>query len=187
MERSLFGPFRLAPFCLAVRHVRPPQNAIFTGAIFFALGTLTRKMMPVYVGAVVLALGYLAAQAILSDLDNKQLAAMLDSVRRRRRWRRFSDWTPSEKNTKLLPITGLLLANRAVWLSIGLGALGLTYAKFDFSAETSKDRPKKPSDDAEAPPPATTPSLFRHPSLIAGPASFSCSSAAQRGSSSRRR
>ncbi|MGO9707953.1 MAG: M1 family aminopeptidase, partial [Polyangiaceae bacterium] len=165
VERSLFGPFRLAPFVWPyVTFVLP--NVIFTGAIFFALGTLTRKMMPVYVGAVVLALGYLAAQAILSDLDNKQLAAMLDPFGGGAAAAIFRYWTPSEKNTKLLPITGLLLANRAVWLSIGLGALGLTYAKFDFSAETSKDRPKKPSDDAEAPPPATDaeplPSSFAH-------------------------
>ena len=48
-----------SPPPVAVRHVRLP-NAIFTGG-FLRARALTRRMMPVYVGAVVLALGYLAA------------------------------------------------------------------------------------------------------------------------------
>jgi ABC-2 type transport system permease protein len=151
VDRSLFGPFRLVSFLWPyVTYVIP--NALLTGGLFFALGTLTRRMMPVYVGAVVLALGYLAAGAILSDVENKSLAAMIDPFGGSAAAAIVRYWTPSEKNTQLLPITGLFLANRAAWLSVGLGALGLTYARFSFSAETSKDRPKSPGDEAEAPP-----------------------------------
>ncbi len=39
-----------------------------------------------------------------------------------------------------------------MWLSVGLGALGLTYGRFRFGAETSKDRPKQASEQSEAPP-----------------------------------
>jgi ABC-type transport system involved in multi-copper enzyme maturation permease subunit len=156
VDRALFGPFRLASFLWPyVTFVVP--NAIFTGGLFFALGTLTRKMMPVYVGAVVLALGYLAAGAMLSDVENKSLAAMLDPFGGSAAAGVVRYWTTWDKNNRLLPLAGLLLANRALWLSVGLGALGLTYAKFSFSAESPRDRPGSPGDELAAPPPDTGP------------------------------
>jgi ABC-2 type transport system permease protein len=147
VDRSLFGPFRLAPFLWPyVSFVLP--NALLTGGIFFALGTLTRRMMPVYVGAVVLALGYLAAAAIISDVDNKTLASLLDPFGNSALDTAVRYWTPAEKNTLLVPMTGLLLANRVLWTSVGLGAIGLTFARFRFRVETPRDRPAREAAEA---------------------------------------
>ena len=35
-------------------------------------------MLPVYIGSVVLLIGYLVAQGLVRDIDNKTLAALLD-------------------------------------------------------------------------------------------------------------
>lgn len=152
VDRSLFGPVRIdALLWPYVAFVVP--NAIFTGSIFFALGTLGRRMMPVYAGAVVLVLGYSIARILLSDMDERSLGALVDPFGGTALDLLTRYWTPSEKNTRLVPLTGLLLANRAIWVSAGLGALALTYARFRFAVETPRDR----AIGATEPPPAAVP------------------------------
>src|SRR5262249_50268231 len=77
VERSLFGPNRFAAYVWPyVVSVIP--NLFFTGAIFFSLATLLRRMMPVYVGAVILVIGYTMATALFMKLDSKSIAALVD-------------------------------------------------------------------------------------------------------------
>ena len=151
VNRALFGPFRLATFLWPYVTLVVP-NAILTGGIFFALGTLGRKMMPVYTGAVVLAFGYLLAKVLLQDLDNRDLGALLDPFGSSAAAAVTRYWTPAEKNTLLVPLGGLLLANRAIWVSVGLAALGLTYARFSPVAESTPDRARAKG-QLDAPPP----------------------------------
>ena len=51
-------------------------------------------------------------------------------------------WTPFQRNTQLIPLQGILLANRALWLGVGAIFFVITYVKFAFAypAETSKRR-----------------------------------------------
>ena len=42
------------------------------------------------------------------------------------------EWTPIEKNTLLIGIQGSMLANRILWIGIGLGVLVFTYLRFRF-------------------------------------------------------
>ena len=118
-------------------------NILFSGAIFFTLATLTRNVLSIYIGSVLLLMVYLIAQSMLGDLDNKTLAAGLDAfgssaVRYTTRY-----WTPAEKNSQLLPLSEYLVLNRSVWLAFGLGLLGLCYARFRFSAFASDKAPSK--------------------------------------------
>ncbi len=39
-------------------------------------------------------------------------------------------WTPFQRNTQLIPLQGILLANRALWLGVGAIFLAFTYVKF---------------------------------------------------------
>ena len=36
-------------------------------------------------------------------------------------------WTPFQRNTQLIPLQGILLANRALWLGVGAIFLAFTY------------------------------------------------------------
>ncbi|HTV66364.1 MAG TPA: M1 family aminopeptidase, partial [Bryocella sp.] len=51
-------------------------------------------------------------------------------------------WTPFERNTQLIPLGGMLLANRALWLSVGAIFWVIAYVKFAFAypAERTKAR-----------------------------------------------
>jgi ABC-type transport system involved in multi-copper enzyme maturation permease subunit len=109
-------------------------NLLFTTSIFFALATLLRRMLPVYVGAVVLVLGYLIANSLTSNIDNRTLAAMLDPFGGGAADRLTEYWTIAEKNTRLVPLTGVFLWNRVLWAGVGAVFLVLTYVRFSFSA-----------------------------------------------------
>ncbi|WP_375417965.1 M1 family aminopeptidase [uncultured Hymenobacter sp.] len=118
-------------------------NLLFTGAIFFTLATLSRNILSTYIGAVLLLVAYLISSAYLDDLKNEHLVAALDAFGLSALTFTTRYWTPVEKNTLLLPLSGFVLLNRAVWLGVGLGLLALCYARFRFSSFASEKVSKK--------------------------------------------
>lgn len=53
-------------------------NAFISGSIFFAVGALSRRMVVVFSQGMVLLMAYLIGNSLLSDLENKELAALID-------------------------------------------------------------------------------------------------------------
>ena len=129
-------------------------NLLFTGAIFFTTATLTRNILSTYIGAVLLLVGYLVANAYLRDLKNEHLVAALDAFGLAALNFTTRYLTGPEKNTLLVPLSSYLLLNRAVWLSFGLALLAFCYARFRFAALASEKVPPKlrraPADPAGA-------------------------------------
>jgi hypothetical protein len=126
---------------------------LMCGATFFTLAALTRRMAPVYVGMVVLVLGYLVLSTALDDLQNKTLAAMLDPFGMAAFELTTRYWTPVERNSQLVGLTGVLLANRLLWSVVGLGLLALTAWRFKPTVEEQKGRRSEAEAAPEVPPP----------------------------------
>jgi hypothetical protein len=130
-------PEHLAPFAISsylwpyVTHILP--NLIFTAAIFFSLVSLTRQMLPNYIGGAVLLIGYLLSASLLANMDNRWVAALLDPFGMRALRFTTEYWTIAERNARLVPMSGMLFANRLVWSSIGLAVFGAAYWRFSFS------------------------------------------------------
>lgn len=118
-------------------------NLLFSGAIFFTVATLTRNILSTYIGAVLLLVAYLVATAYLDDLKNEHLVAALDAFGLAAVELTTRYWTSAEKNRLLLPLSSYVLLNRAVWVGVGLGLLGLCYARFRFAAFASERVSKK--------------------------------------------
>lgn len=156
VEASNFGPAPagayLWPYLVSVL-----PNLLFTGAIFFSLATLGRRMMPVYVGSVLLLMGYLIAQSLVPKLDNKPLAALLDPFGLTAAHFTTEYWTVAERNTRLVPLAGSFLVNRILWSAVALGLLGFTFTRFRFShdARAGKGGAAMPIEAAAVPPPLT--------------------------------
>src|ERR1019366_7131506 len=110
-------------------------------------------MLPVYVGAVVLVLGYLIAGSLISNIDNRSLAALLDPFGGGAAERLTEYWTIAEKNTRLVPLTGVFLWNRVLWTGVGLAFLVLTYVRFSFSAPAGGKVKRAPEGLVELAPP----------------------------------
>jgi len=142
VEADKLGAFHASsyfwPFLLLV-----VPNILFTGAIFFTLATLTRNVLSIYIGSVLLLMVYLISQSLLSDLDSKTVASALDAFGMSAMRYTVRYWTAAEKNTRLLPLSEYLVVNRAVWLSFGLGLLAFCYARFRFSVFASDKAPTK--------------------------------------------
>jgi ABC-type transport system involved in multi-copper enzyme maturation permease subunit len=125
-------------------------NLVLTGAIFFSLAAATRRMLPNHVGGVFLLVGSLVSSQYLSELENRTRAALIDPFAAGAFDVVTKYWTPAERNVRLVPLDGILLANRALWLAVGLAIFALGYARFRFAHQASEGRRRAPA-PAEAP------------------------------------
>jgi ABC-2 type transport system permease protein len=139
VDHSLFGPnhwtYYVWPYLYSVI-----PNVAFTGAIFFTLATLLRRMTPVYTGAVILVVGYAMASAIIEGLDYKTFAGLIDPFGTTATSLLSSHWTAVEKDTRLMPLEGVLLDNRLLWMGVALVLLTWTLYQFRRVQPGTPDR-----------------------------------------------
>ena len=129
-------------------------NLLFLTAIFFALAALGRKMLPVYVASMLVLMGYfVVGQFSNTSLTASVRAALADPLGGSAIDRITRYWTPFQRNTQLIPLQGILLANRALWLGVGAIFLAFTYAKFAFAYPAEKSR-RRAAVEEKAPIPA---------------------------------
>ncbi|WP_282121792.1 ABC transporter permease/M1 family aminopeptidase [Algibacter mikhailovii] len=107
-------------------------NFFFAGCIFFALVSLTKKVMLAYAGGAILFIIYLITLTLTQDIENKDLVSLLDPFALGTYSNIIRYWTPVEQNALTIPISGLLFWNRLLWVGIGLLAFLFTLFKFDF-------------------------------------------------------
>lgn len=136
-------------------------NVFFTGALFFGMAALARRMLPVYVTSVVLLVGYLIAGNLLRELDTKWMAALLDPFGMNALRLSMEYWTPAEKNTLLVPLEGWLLLNRLFWMGLGAAMLGFTLLRFQRTHVLSGGRAESPAESTPAQAPLSSPSVTR--------------------------
>jgi len=144
------GPVRLWPYVVPYLTILLP-NIVVLGGLFFCLGALTRRMLPVYVGSVVLLVGWLAANALIRTMENKTLAALIDPFGSVAMSRVTEYWSIAERNEWLVPFEGLFLANRALWLGIAAVVIGVTYWRYRFAVAQQGGRKRRAVVDDDAP------------------------------------
>ncbi len=114
-------------------------GVFFLSSMLFAVGSLTRSNFAVYVAGILLLVGYSVAGRLVQQLDRDQLANLIDPFAIRSIDLVTRYWTPAEKNTRVLPLTGFLVANRLLWSGVGAALL---FAAFRFM-RLEKDAPAK--------------------------------------------
>jgi ABC-type transport system involved in multi-copper enzyme maturation permease subunit len=147
LDPDRLGPTRPGAYLLPYVFTLLPNLFIF-GAIFFVLAALTRRMLPVYVGSVVMMVGYIVAPSLARDLDYKTLAALMDPFGTTALIRLTEYWTIAERNTRLVPLEGVYLINRLLWSGFALVVLLLGYWRFHFSASIDHGRSDARGDEA---------------------------------------
>ncbi|MEL6562187.1 MAG: ABC transporter permease, partial [Bacteroidota bacterium] len=139
-------PHKLLPFNLW--HFIHPflvfilPGLFFFGSLFFAAGALGKRMIVVYAQAIIAFMGYLISTALLGQLDNRTIAAMIDPVGIGAYSVITQYWTVVEQNSQVIPLEGVVLYNRLLWLAIGILALVITFWKFSFDSNPSKKTKK---------------------------------------------
>ncbi|MCA9708507.1 MAG: ABC transporter permease subunit [Myxococcales bacterium] len=118
-------------------------NLLIMGSFFFAVATLTRRVLPAYVAVLAFFVIYAVADSFIGDLDNDTLAALVDPFGLATLEISTRYWTVAERNTSLVPLTGALWLNRALWLAVAGACFALTVRRFSFTvrARRTKDAP----------------------------------------------
>ena len=127
-------------------------NFFFAGCIFFALVSLTKKVMLAYAGGAILFITYLITLTLTQDIENKDLVSLLDPFGLGTYQNIIQYWTPEEQNTMTVPFSGLLVWNRIIWVGLGLLAFLYTLFRFDFIKFLNKNyTSKKKNDNLDTP------------------------------------
>lgn len=114
-------------------------NLFFAGTIFFALVSLTKRVMLAYAGGALLFITYLVTLTLTQDIDNKTITSLLDPFGFTSLNNLIEYWTPEEQNTQLIPFEGLLFWNRIMWIGISIALFIFTLFRFNFQSFLSKN------------------------------------------------
>jgi ABC-type transport system involved in multi-copper enzyme maturation permease subunit len=122
-------------------------NFFFAGCIFFALVSLSKKIMLAYAGGAILFITYLVTLTLTQDIENKDLVSLLDPFGLGTYQNIIQYWTPEEQNTMTVPFQGMLIWNRLIWVGFGLFCLFFTLFRFDFQKFLNKNYISKKKDE----------------------------------------
>ena len=141
LDAERIGPNMLGPHLQGFFLICAP-NVLFSAALIFVVAVLSRSTIASFITAIVLIVGYSIAQNLMSDIDNEQAAALLDPFGMVALDKVTKYWTVSEKNSNLLPVAGLLLWNRVLWVAGSLLIFGIGYLRFNFHERRQKGSTK---------------------------------------------
>ncbi|MEO7072334.1 MAG: M1 family aminopeptidase [Rhodanobacter sp.] len=113
-------------------------DMLFIAALLYLLATVTRSMLATYIGII----AYFVLQGVVGqltkDVNNHFVAALLDPFGARTLALVTRYWSAYQSNHELPALSGVLLFNRVLWISVSLGLLAVTYALFRPNREGLK-------------------------------------------------
>jgi ABC-2 type transport system permease protein len=152
IDPARVGPFQLWPYVYSM-FVMVVPNLLLCGAIFFAVAALTRSVMITYASVVAFFVAYGVADAFASDIEREWLAGLLDPFGFAAFGFATRYWTVFQKNTQVLPLEGIYLWNRILWLSVALLILAFACWRFQFTTGSRKSRKRAAKGALEEPGP----------------------------------
>lgn len=135
-------------------------NVLVVSALFFAAGALGRSFMTILLLGIVLVVLWSSGVSLVGD--GAVAGALIDPFGNAALALATHGWSDADRASRSLPIVGVLLLNRALWLAVGALALAWLARRFRFEVATTRARPLV----GEARPPAATP-LAASPTLAA--------------------
>lgn len=129
VDTARVGPQPLFAYLWAFGYFVIP-NLVFIGALLMLLASTTRSMMLVYVGVLGFFVLWIVAGVFTRDINNEWTAVLLDPFGVRAFGRAVRYFSTAESNAGLPPLSGFLLANRALWLAVALLFFGATLVLF---------------------------------------------------------
>lgn len=117
-------------------------NTLIYAAIVFAISVLTRSTLYSFIGTLLFLVAYVISGSFLEDMENERLGALLDPMGIGTFSVITKYWAVEEKNTLSVGLSGLMLANRALWMGVVSCILAFAYWRFTF-AEGSRRSSRK--------------------------------------------
>lgn len=138
VDKEMVGAFRPGDYLYNYLIVGLP-GVFLTSALFFSLATVTRSMMATYVGVVGVFIAYLTATSVLGSKPELETAMAWGEPFGLGAFGLVTKyWTAAERNTLNVPLEGVFLWNRLLWLGISVAVLGAAYALYRPAARGAK-------------------------------------------------
>jgi len=132
-DQAMLGPNHVSAFAIGYGLFALP-NALIISATLFALATATRSTAGTFIGVVGLLVVYFLSQGLMAGqpqlLDLRVLADPLGMSAYMASSRYF---TAAELNAGAIPVSGLMLLSRLLWVGVSIALLALTYRRFRFA------------------------------------------------------
>lgn len=141
LDPERIGPHTLDAYIYGTWLIALPNLFLFS-SIFFCIATVTRSMMATYIGVVALLMTTFLLDSF-TDKDTVVMTSILDPFGSAAIEVVTRYWTVFEKNTSLPIVEGALLANRLLWLGIGIAFAAAAFPLFNFSIEKSRKQKNK--------------------------------------------
>ncbi len=136
---EVLGPLRIGAYVQPLLLFLLP-NLVLVGALLFAIGMLGRHMVPVYLAAIGVFIGYIVALNYASQIESPILAGLVDPLGLVALEAESQYWTEIERNSRLVGLPAALAWNRAFWLSAAAAVLGLLHGRFRFKHHVAGGR-----------------------------------------------
>lgn len=115
-------------------------NTILIAAMIYAIATWTRSTAASFVGLLVLLIGNTLSERLTANLEQEWIGDMLDPFGFAAFESITKYWTAVEKNSQVVTLSGVVLANRLFWLAISFAVMALATWRFSFSERARKGR-----------------------------------------------
>ncbi|MCM2315055.1 MAG: hypothetical protein NDJ92_07890 [Thermoanaerobaculia bacterium] len=141
VERARIGTIEPLHYVWALAVMALP-NILVAAVLLFALATLTRSVLASYVGAVFIYVMYFVGASLAGSplmaasapgaAGEMSLAALADPFGLSAFFEQTRFWTPVERDSRLVSLSGNLLLNRAGWVAVAALAWAVLYRHFAF-------------------------------------------------------
>ncbi|HKO54277.1 MAG TPA: ABC transporter permease, partial [Thermoanaerobaculia bacterium] len=151
LEKERVGAFALGPYLYSLAVLVAP-TVLLLSVVFFSVALLSRSTMATYASAVAFLVGYIVASAVTgNNLKYEKVASLLDPFGLTSFAIATRYWTVAERNTQVLPLEGVFLWNRLLWIAVAVAIFCWTLWKFRFETGSRKSRKKERKRAAAAP------------------------------------
>jgi ABC-type transport system involved in multi-copper enzyme maturation permease subunit len=139
-DPSRIGSVQVAHYAWALLVMVLPTMLV-AAVTLFAIATLTRSILATVVGAVFIYVLYFVASALTGSplmagaspgANESPLASLLDPFAMSVFFEQTRYWTPLQRNTQLIALSGNFLINRLLWLGIAAVIWTIVYRRFSF-------------------------------------------------------
>lgn len=133
-----FLPFQFINYLQPFLWVVLP-TLFFGAAVFFVTGALSKNLMVVYTQGVVIFVLFM----ITKGITNETFQALLDPFSLTTLTKATKGWTVMDRNSLLIPVSGIMLLNKIFWIGLGILVLMIGYIKFKLMVSNEKTFNKK--------------------------------------------
>lgn len=132
---DLLGPVSLwAYFQSYLIFVIP--NIFFVGSLVFLLVTLSRNVSTGLILVILLFIVNIIIAVSTQNIEDRYYVALFEPSGAEALGYVTKYWTVDEQNNNSIPISGVILYNRLIWIGAGIFLLGLLYTLFSFNYQT---------------------------------------------------